>query len=124
MGRYIELDENNKVRRVHTGDSAPAGMVESETGEVGQIKQPDGTFIDDPTPVPQPHEPTNAEIAQLISDLQADLIIAGVIQVSWYDKYMNNMVSIAILNKLVTAGKLTQAEVDTMVADRLAQYGY
>lgn len=43
---------------------------------------------------------------------------------SWYDKYMNNMVTLATLNKLVAAGKLTQAEVDKMVADRLEQYGY
>lgn len=43
---------------------------------------------------------------------------------SWYDKYMINAVSITTLNKLVTAGKLAQEEVDKMVADRLAQYGY
>ena len=43
---------------------------------------------------------------------------------SWYDKYMINAVSIATLNKLVAAGKLTQADVDKMVADRLVQYGY
>lgn len=43
---------------------------------------------------------------------------------SWYDKYMNNLVSIATLNKLVAAGKLTQEEVDDMVADRLEKYGY
>lgn len=28
---------------------------------------------------PEPYQPTNAEVAQMISDLQADLIIAGVI---------------------------------------------
>lgn len=43
---------------------------------------------------------------------------------TWYEKYMKNMVSIATLNKLVAAGKLTQAEVDKMVADRFEQYGY
>ena len=43
---------------------------------------------------------------------------------SWYDKYMKNTVSIDTLNKLVAAGKLTQAEVDQMVADRLELYGY
>ena len=43
---------------------------------------------------------------------------------TWYEKYMKNMVSIVTLNKLVITGKLTQAEVDTMVADRLTQYGY
>lgn len=30
-------------------------------------------------PEPTPYEPTNAEISQALSDLQADLIIAGVI---------------------------------------------
>lgn len=28
---------------------------------------------------PQPYQPTNAEVAQMISDLQVDLILAGVI---------------------------------------------
>ena len=32
-----------------------------------------------PSIVSEPHQPTNAEVAQMISDLQADLIIAGVI---------------------------------------------
>lgn len=37
-------------------------------------------FIDpEPEPEPIPYQPSNAEIAQLISDLQVDLIIAGVI---------------------------------------------
>lgn len=43
---------------------------------------------------------------------------------NWYDKYMKNMVSVVTLNKLVIAGRLTQQEVDKMVADRLEQYGY
>ena len=42
----------------------------------------------------------------------------------WYDRYMKNAVTLATLNKLVAAGKITQAEVDQMVADRLEQYGY
>ena len=43
---------------------------------------------------------------------------------SWYDKYMINAVTIVTLNRLVVAGKLTQVEVDAMVADRLEQFGY
>lgn len=43
---------------------------------------------------------------------------------SWYEKYMKNAASIETLNKLVTAGKLTQSEVDTMVVDRLERFGY
>lgn len=30
-------------------------------------------------PIPEPYQPSNAEVAQMISDLQADLIIAGVL---------------------------------------------
>lgn len=33
----------------------------------------------EPEPEPVPAQPTNADVAQMISDLQADLIIAGVI---------------------------------------------
>lgn len=42
----------------------------------------------------------------------------------WYNKYMQNLVSITTLNKLVVANKLTQLEVDTMVKDRFKLYGY
>ncbi len=43
---------------------------------------------------------------------------------SWYEKYMINAVTIATLNRFVVANKLTQVEVDKMVADRLEQFGY
>lgn len=76
--RFIKLDENNKVTGTREGPSIVEGEIESATGEAGQIMQPDGTFVT-PEPEPLPYVPTNAEIAQMISDLQADLIIAGVI---------------------------------------------
>jgi len=43
---------------------------------------------------------------------------------TWEEKYMKNMVTIETLNKLVEAGKLTQKEVDDMVARRLEEEGY
>lgn len=43
---------------------------------------------------------------------------------SWYEKYMKNMVSVTTLNKLVAANKLTREEVDAMIAERLELYGY
>ncbi len=76
--KFIKLDENNKVIGTREGLSIVEGEIQSNTGEVGQIMQPDGTFVT-PDPSPQPYSPTNAEIAQMISDLQADLVIAGVI---------------------------------------------
>lgn len=79
--RYITLNENKKVIAIRYGQSIVNGEIESELGEIGQIVQADGTFIDDDTPLPvQPNIPTNTEIAQMISDLQADLMIAGVIK--------------------------------------------
>ena len=36
-------------------------------------------IVPEPEPEPIPYQPSNAEIAQLISDLQVDLIVAGVI---------------------------------------------
>lgn len=43
---------------------------------------------------------------------------------NWYDRYMYNLVAIGTLNKLVNAGKLTQEEVNKMVADRMEEFGY
>ena len=77
--KFIKLDEQNKVIVTRIGMEIVEGEIESELGEIGQIRQLDGTFIEDTTVIPQPNIPTNAEIAQMISDLQADLMIAGVI---------------------------------------------
>ena len=43
---------------------------------------------------------------------------------TWYEKYMKNMVSVYSLNKLVVANRLTQEELNAMIADRLEQFGY
>lgn len=78
--RFIRLNENNQIVSIRYDEEIVMGEIESETGDLGQIMQEDGTFITPEIVVePQPNEPTNAEIAQMISDLQADLIIAGVI---------------------------------------------
>ena len=60
------------------------GYVESswiELTEEELLAQFDGVnpFEEKELIVPEPYQPTNAEIAQMISDLQADLIIAGVL---------------------------------------------
>jgi hypothetical protein len=82
--RVITLDQNKNVIGVKdVGESYTLEINDlvSNVGEIGQIQQPDGSFITpEPIPVdPIPYEPTNAEVAQMISDLQADLIIAGVV---------------------------------------------
>lgn len=37
---------------------------------------------------------------------------------TWKEKYMKNMVTLATLQKLINAGKLTQEEVDAWIAER------
>jgi len=60
--RFITLDGGSKVISARDGASIVEGEIQSDTGEIGQIMQPDGTFIT-PEPVPpQPPQPTNQEI--------------------------------------------------------------
>lgn len=57
--RYITLDTNNKVISVRNGPSIAAGEIQSDTGELGQVRQPDGTFTTPvPPTTPEPTEPT------------------------------------------------------------------
>lgn len=42
----------------------------------------------------------------------------------YYELYKKNRVTVESLQKLATANKLTQAEVDRMVKDRREEYGY
>lgn len=50
MNRYIRLDESNKVIGIRFGVAIVEGEIQSDTGGIGQIMQPDGTFI---TPEPE-----------------------------------------------------------------------
>ena len=54
MDRYIRLSDDNEVIGIRFGTSIVEGELQSETGELGQIMQPDGTFI---TPEAAPTEP-------------------------------------------------------------------
>lgn len=78
--RAITLDANKKVISVKTvGDTyvLETNDIETELGEIGQIQQSDGSFIDDPTPIiPSIPQPTNQEIADnqlIIMSAMADL---------------------------------------------------
>lgn len=78
--RFIKLNEDNKVIAIRIANDIVEGEMESNLGEIGETMQSDGTFIGEVAPTTiYTNEPTNAEIAQMLSDLQADLIIAGVI---------------------------------------------
>lgn len=63
---YIEVPEDNALK---VGDIWHGDTQTWESVEISPV----------PRPTPEPNQPTNADIAQLVSDLYADLIIAGVI---------------------------------------------
>ena len=58
MKRYIRFDEDGKVVSVRYGGEITEGEIQSDTGELGQIMQPDGTFIDaEPEPIIKEENP-------------------------------------------------------------------
>lgn len=75
--QYAQFNEEGIC--ICVGTPNITGVIATEEN-LGQ-KYVDGVWEDvpQPEPEPQPYQPTNAEVAQMISDLQADLIIAGVI---------------------------------------------
>ncbi len=56
MNRFIILNENNIIMGIRYAQSIVDGEIESVIGEIGQIMQSDGTFIDEPI------EPTEPQI--------------------------------------------------------------
>lgn len=67
--RFIILDGENRIIRTRNGSSIVDGEIQSDTGELGQIMQPDGTFIDDPTPIPPPGPTLEEQIQHQQQDL-------------------------------------------------------
>lgn len=43
---------------------------------------------------------------------------------AWHAKYMNNMVTLDTINRLVAANKLSRETVDSWVQERIEKYGY
>ena len=71
--RFIILDGTNKVIATREGLSIVAGEIQSDTGDLGQIMQPDGTFVT-PEPIYVEPQPTIEERLTNIEDTQ-DLIL-------------------------------------------------
>jgi len=66
--RAIKLDENNKVVEIKFDVSRLLeSEIESETAQIGQVMQPDGTFIDS--------EPTSHATLITLEELQANQLI-------------------------------------------------
>ena len=71
--RFITLNSENIVIGIRFGESIVEGEIQSDTGEIDQIMQPDGTFIT-PAVIPAIPQPTIEERLTNIEDAQ-DLIL-------------------------------------------------
>lgn len=80
---YAELNENNICKAVSelAGEVIKDTMIRIDSFDMSLLgkKYDNGEWEALVEPTPEPHQPSNAEVAQMISDLQVDLIIAGVI---------------------------------------------
>ncbi len=80
--RFIKLDENNKVISIRYGKSIVEEEIQSDLGELGQIMQSDGTFIDDQTPqpdsVPSLQEQIYAESLYQTALLEMQQMLGGI----------------------------------------------
>ena len=63
--RFITLDSNNVVIRYRLAETIVDGEIQSDIGEIGQIRQSDGTFTD---PVKTLDKVKNDKINELILD--------------------------------------------------------
>lgn len=79
MNRYIRLDENNKVISVRYGKEMVDGEIQSNVGELGQIMQADGSFINSEPEQRKPvyQKPLSEEIADLKQSIAEITIILG-----------------------------------------------
>jgi len=71
LNRYIKLDSKNKVISIRYGSSIVEGEIQSVSGEIGQIMQEDGIFVDAPLE-PIEVKPT---LEEQIASLQQDNLI-------------------------------------------------
>jgi len=72
--RIITLDSNNKIISIkNVGNSyvLETNDIETNLGEMGQVMQSDGSFLDDTTPIIPPIiQPTNQEISDRLTNIE------------------------------------------------------
>lgn len=87
MKRYITLD-NKKVVNVRFGSDIVPSEIQSDIGELGQIMQPDGTFIT-PEPLPvEPQETLEEKIERLEQQIQQDNLITFEVLATIYEEIL------------------------------------
>ena len=79
MNRYIRLDENNRVVSIRYGSEIVDGEIESNVGELGQIKQGDTFVTPEPEPEPEQTRESNPVIERLDLLIQMQLEREGII---------------------------------------------
>lgn len=65
--RFIKLNEDKKIISIRHGKLIVEGEIQSDVGELGQIMQEDGTFVDAPI---EPIEPQATIQEQILAENQ------------------------------------------------------
>lgn len=76
MKRYILLDIDNKVIGIRNGSEIVDGEIQSDIGELEQIRQPDGSFV---TPEPTQTEPVET-LEQKLERLETQITEENLMQ--------------------------------------------
>lgn len=82
VNRYITLDADNKVISIRFGQFIVEGEIQSDSGELGQIMQADGTFATPPVDPVIPQKTLEEQIAELKQD---NLILMDVLATMYED---------------------------------------
>ncbi|WEG18479.1 hypothetical protein PQ478_08350 [Alkalihalophilus pseudofirmus] len=72
--RLIKMNSKNEVISLRYGSSIVGGEIESETGEIGQIRLGDGTFINPEPKTVKYQETLEEKIERLERQIQQDNI--------------------------------------------------
>lgn len=77
LDEFVNQEFQHTYKKINKSDNLKIGDFWSEEAQAWVITE--FPIPEEQKPDAEPYQPTNAEVAQMISDLQADLIISGVI---------------------------------------------
>ena len=99
-----------------------------EAQEGWDYNEATGAFTEPAVQPETPTQPTNQQLSQQLSALQADILIAGTIPLhspnEWHDRYMADTVTSDTLQRLTSAGLVEQSLLNNWADEHEERYGY
>ena len=86
--RFITLNQDSVVIAIRHGSSKVGNEIESEIGELGQIKQPDGTFVTPEPVITETIETLEQKLERLEQQRQADSLVQFEVLATIYEELL------------------------------------